>query len=119
MFEELRAAVAGARAREQDAGALTAADALELATLGGARALGMEAEVGSLVPGKQADVTIVSLEGSPFDPVEDLAVAAVLGGSPERVVATLVGGEARYRRDSTEWRDTRRAARKSRSRMLR
>ena len=48
--------------------ALTAAAALELATLGGARVLGLDAEIGSLVPGKQADLTVISLENSPFDP---------------------------------------------------
>ena len=119
VFEELRAAVAGARAREQDAGALLAREALELGTLAGARVLGLEDEVGSLVPGKQADLVVVSLEGSPFDPAEDPAAALVLGGSPDRVLATLVGGEERYRKGTTEWRDLRRAARSARSRMLR
>jgi cytosine/adenosine deaminase-related metal-dependent hydrolase len=119
MFEELRAAVAGARAREGDAGALPARDALELGTIQGARVLGLGGEVGSLAPGKQADLVVVSLEGSPFDPVEDPAAAVVLGGSPDRVLATLVGGEERYRKGQTEWRDLRRAARSARSRMLR
>ena len=41
MFDEMRAAIVGARAREGRPDALTAADALELATLGGARALGL------------------------------------------------------------------------------
>ena len=119
MFEELRAAVAGARARERDAGALLAADALELGTLGGARALGLDDQVGSIVPGKQADLAVVSLEDSPLDPVEDPATAVVLGGSPDRVLATLVGGDERYRKGSTAWRDIRRAGRSARSRMLR
>jgi len=51
-------------------------------------------------------------------PVEDPVAAAVLGGSPERVLATLVGGEDRYRRGTTVWRDLTRAARRARSRML-
>ena len=42
MFDEMRAAIVGARAREGRPDALTAADALELATLGGARALGLD-----------------------------------------------------------------------------
>ena len=118
LFEELRTAIVAARARAGRPDALSAARALELATLGGARVLGLDAEVGSLVPGKQADLAVVSLDGSPFDPVEDPATAVVLGGSPDRVAATLVHGEDRYRRGTSAWPDSRRAARKARSRML-
>jgi len=119
LFEELRTAIVAARAREQNPEALSARRALELATLGGARVLGLADEVGSLVPGKWADLAVVSLEGSPFEPVEDPAAAVVLGGSPDRVAATLVAGEDRYRRGTSAWPDSRRAARKARSRMLR
>ena len=80
--------------------------------------LGIEGQVGSIVPGKQADLTVISLAGSPFDPVEDCVTAAVLGGSPERVTATLVAGEQRYLRGTSEWPDSTRAARSARSRML-
>jgi len=118
LFEELRTAIVVARARARRPDALPAARALELATLGAARVLGMEDEVGSLVPGKHADLTVISLAGSPFDPVEDPAAAVVLGGSPDRVAATLVDGEDRYRRGTTAWPDSRRAARRARSRML-
>jgi cytosine/adenosine deaminase-related metal-dependent hydrolase len=119
LFEELRTAIVAARARAQRPDALTAARALELATLGGARVLGLEHEVGSLVPGKSADLAVVSLEGSPLDPVEDPVAAVVLGGSPDRVAATLVAGEDRYRRGTSAWPDTTRAARSARSSMLR
>ena len=69
MFDELRAAVMAARARERRPDALLAADALELATLGGARVLGLDDEIGSLVPGKRADITVLSLAGSAVHPV--------------------------------------------------
>jgi 5-methylthioadenosine/S-adenosylhomocysteine deaminase len=118
LFEEARTAIVAARARAGRPDALSAARALELATIGGARVLGMDAEVGSLVPGKRADLAVVSLEDSPFAPVEDPVVSLVLGGSPERVAATLVAGEDRYRRGTTAWPDSRRAARRARSRML-
>jgi 5-methylthioadenosine/S-adenosylhomocysteine deaminase len=119
LFDELRGAVVAARARERRPDALSAHRALELATMGGARVLGLDRDVGSLVPGKWADLAVVSLDDSPLDPVEDPVVAAVLGGSPERVAATLVAGEDRYRRGTSAWPDSRRAARRARSRMLR
>jgi cytosine/adenosine deaminase-related metal-dependent hydrolase len=118
MFDELRAAVAGARARERRPDALTAAAALELATLGGARALGLDRETGSLLPGKQADLAIVSFAGTPFVPWEDPVTATVLGGSPERVVATLVSGEARYEEGGKTWLELTDAARSARARLL-
>jgi 5-methylthioadenosine/S-adenosylhomocysteine deaminase len=118
VFEELRAAIAVARARERRADALAAAEALELATLGSARVLGLEDEVGSLAAGKRADLAVVSVEGSPYHPWEDPAAAVVLGGSPERVITTLVDGEARYERGGFEWHELRRRAGSARSRML-
>jgi 5-methylthioadenosine/S-adenosylhomocysteine deaminase len=118
MFDELRTAVMTARAREKRPDALLTADALELATLAGARLLSLDDEVGSLVPGKQADITVLSLSDSQFLPWEDPVGATVLGGSPERIVATLVGGEERYRRGGTEWRGSTSDARRARARML-
>jgi cytosine/adenosine deaminase-related metal-dependent hydrolase len=118
MFDELRAAVAGARAREKRPDALSAADALELATLGGARALGLERDRGSLTPGKRADLTILSLEGSPFVPWEDPVTATVLGGSPSRVVATLVSGQTRYEKGGKTWLELIDAAHGARERLL-
>src|SRR3989442_677096 len=118
LFDELRAAVSAARARETRSDALSALEALELATLGSARALGLEREVGSLAPCKRADLAVVSLEGSPYFPWEDPTVAVVFGGSPDRVVATFVDGETRYEKGGVEWHELRSAATSARSRML-
>lgn len=118
MFEEIRTAIVGARARARRPDALPASVALELATLGGARVLGLDDRIGSLAPGKQADLTVISLAGSPVDPVEDPVIAAVLGGSPDRVTATLVAGDTRYAKGTSAWPDSRRAARRARSKML-
>jgi 5-methylthioadenosine/S-adenosylhomocysteine deaminase len=119
MFEELRTAIYLARARARRADALSAADALELATLGGARALGLDREIGSLAPGKRADLTVVSLSGSPYLPWEDPSTAIVFGGSPERVAVTLVDGETRYEKGSFEWHEVRSTSASARYRMLR
>ena len=118
MFDEMRAAIMGARAREGRPEALTAADALELATLGGARALGLEGSRGSLVPGKQADLTVLSLGDTAFVPWEDPVTGAVLGGSPQGVVATLVSGEPRYEKGGKTWLELIAAARSARGRLL-
>ena len=118
MFEELRAAILAARARERRPDALSVHDALAMATIEGARALGLGDRTGSLVPGKQADLAVITLRESPFIPLEDPVTAVVLGGSPERVTATLVAGEDRYRKGTTDWRDLRSRAARARSRML-
>jgi cytosine/adenosine deaminase-related metal-dependent hydrolase len=118
IFEELRTALYVARAREQRGDALSASEALELATLGSARALHLEDEVGSLAPGKRADLAVVSLTGSPYLPVEDPAAAVVFGGSPERVLFTLVEGRPRYEKGVTDWHELTAAAARMRERML-
>jgi cytosine/adenosine deaminase-related metal-dependent hydrolase len=119
MFEELRTAIVMARAREQRADALRADEALALATIDAARALRLEAEVGTLTAGKRADLTVVSLAGSPYHPVEDPAAAVVFGGSPERVLETIVDGQTRYRKQTEEeWREVRSIASGARARML-
>lgn len=118
MFDELRAAVMGARVRERRPGAISAGEALELATLGSARALGLDTEIGSLAPGKRADLTVVSLEGSPYLPWEDPVGAVVFGGSPGRVLLTVVDGTERYRRGTTEWHELTAAAQGARGRLL-
>jgi 5-methylthioadenosine/S-adenosylhomocysteine deaminase len=115
----MRTAVAMARARDRRAAALPASRALELATAGAARALRMDDRVGTLTPGKRADLTVVSLAGSPYHPVEDPAAAVVFGGSPERVLETIVDGQTRYRKeDEDRWREVRSIASGARARML-
>jgi 5-methylthioadenosine/S-adenosylhomocysteine deaminase len=118
VFEELRAAVYAARARSRRPGALTAADALRLATLDAARALRMDAEVGTLTAGKRADLAVVSLAGSPHQPMEDPAAAVVFGGSPDRVLETIVDGHTRYRTEEFDWREVRSTASAARQIML-
>ena len=118
MFEELRFVVACARARERRPAVLTCAQALELATLGSARALGLASEVGSLLPAKRADIVIVALDRTSLLPWDDPEAAVVLGGSPDRVVLTVVDGETRYEKGEFEWDVLRSASATARGRML-
>jgi cytosine/adenosine deaminase-related metal-dependent hydrolase len=71
--------------------ALSVRQALELATLGGARLLGREAEIGSLELGKLADVALWRLDTLPHAGIAD-PVAALVLGSPAPLELLLVNG---------------------------
>src|SRR5918992_1439189 len=71
---------------------MSGATGLELATLGGARALGIEAEAGSLDAGKWADLAVIEALPDGGDPEREMLEAAAGGG----VAATLVGGNLVY-----------------------
>ena len=90
-----RAAPGAARRRAWPAAraALTARDALELATIGGARCLGRDDEIGSLEAGKLADVALWRLDGLAHAGIAD-PVAALVLGAPRPVELLLVGGRA-------------------------
>jgi 8-oxoguanine deaminase len=89
---ELRQALLAARLRGGPQ-ALTAREALALGTIHGARCLGREAEIGSLEPGKLADVALWRLDGLDHAGIADPVAALVLGPRP-RVEHLLVGGRA-------------------------
>lgn len=98
MFEEMRAAAGGARSRERNVAALSAGEALDLATRGGARALGLDAEIGTLTPGKRADLCVVRLDGLHLAPaaLDDPVSALVWGARAGDVAFTLVDGQVLY-----------------------
>jgi 5-methylthioadenosine/S-adenosylhomocysteine deaminase len=80
MFEEMATAAFLAKHASGDPTVAPAAAVLEMATLGGARALGLEDRIGSLEPGKRADLIVVGL-GEPrmhpvYDPVSHLVYTA-------------------------------------------
>jgi cytosine/adenosine deaminase-related metal-dependent hydrolase len=79
-------------------GAMTVREAVELGTLGGARVLGREADIGSLEPGKLADVALWRLDTLPHAGVAD-PVAALVLGSPPPLELLLVGGRTIVERD--------------------
>ena len=80
VLQEMRQAALLAKAVAQDAEAVPAHTALHMATLAGARAMGLDERIGSILPGKRADLTAIRLAGpglSPvFDPVSHLVYCA-------------------------------------------
>jgi 5-methylthioadenosine/S-adenosylhomocysteine deaminase len=97
LIEEGRFASLLARSRSDTKRFIPAGEILELMTLGGARALGLEKKTGSLEIGKQADVAIVSLQNPAQIPVYDPAAAIVFASNGRDVILTLVAGEEIYR----------------------
>ena len=96
LFEEMRFGVLMQRANWRKSDSPGAKEFLEMATLGGARALGLEAEIGTLEPGKLANVCVVrlnELHSAPsFDPYSSLVYAS----RASDVIFTLIGGEVKF-----------------------
>jgi len=97
MFDEMRTALFLHRAIGRDVSVLTAEKCIQIATLGAADALGMADAVGSLEPGKQADLIAVDISRSHFAPVTDPYSALVYGANQDDVTFACVGGDVLYR----------------------
>jgi len=91
ILAEARAAILAQRARAARHDVFCARDALFLATLGGARALGLDAEVGSLEVGKSADLAAFPLEHSAV-PVHDPEATAIFALPGTRAAFVTVAG---------------------------
>ena len=102
LFGAMRTALALARGAAHEAALavgetldrvpLTAAEVLAMATIEGARAIGLDDRIGSLEPGKQADVLILRADAPNLAPVTDPVAATVLAAGVQNVDAVLVAG---------------------------
>jgi cytosine/adenosine deaminase-related metal-dependent hydrolase len=107
MFTIMRAGFASERARvnaeywERDepipATMLTARDMLQMATVNGAKVAGLEGKVGSLSPGKKADVVLIDARSINVTPYHDATCAVVLSADVSNVDTVIIGGEVRKR----------------------
>ena len=93
MFSVMKTAALLHRVHTLRPDALTAEQVLEMATLGGARALGLESEMGSLEAGKKADVILLDLRKPHLTPVYDLPTAIVHGASASDVDTVIIDGQ--------------------------
>jgi len=113
LLEEVRHAALFARARSGP-DALTVRNALELATLGGAQVLGRADEIGSVEPGKLADLALWRMDTLPHAGIAD-PVAALVLGSPPPLQLLVVGGRTVVERDRLVTVDEERLARDAES----
>jgi len=92
MFAEMRLA-STLQAVRRGPGALPARDALAMATREGARALGLESELGSIEPGKRADLIVIDRERPHLATAPDPFSAIAYAARPSDVRLTIVEGE--------------------------
>ena len=104
MLEEARFALLMARSGTDGATGkmLDAETLLRTATSGGARALGLEDQIGELRPGLQADFAIVSFAGTHQQPSQDPAGTLIFSSSGRDVLVTVVAGRELYREGRLE-----------------
>jgi 5-methylthioadenosine/S-adenosylhomocysteine deaminase len=119
MFNQMRSVLTLQRARAAADGKspVSARDVLEYATVEGARANGLESRVGTLTPGKQADVIMLRTDRVNVTPLNDPATAVVSGMDTSNVDTVLIGGHVMKRHGElmhVDWPAVRRAVTESR-----
>ncbi len=97
LFQEMRHAALLAKGASEDATTLNAHAVLHAATLGGARALSLDSRIGSLRPGKEADLCAVRLDDWLLQPCFDPASHLVYAAGREQVTHTWIRGKIAMR----------------------
>jgi 5-methylthioadenosine/S-adenosylhomocysteine deaminase len=97
MFEAMRVASLLQKVRTADPRVLGAVAALEMATMGGARALGLTSQIGSLEPGKRADLIVVGMRAARQTPMYDPVSHLVYTTRGDDVRTTIVNGRVLMR----------------------
>jgi 5-methylthioadenosine/S-adenosylhomocysteine deaminase len=92
MLGEMRSAALHAKGQSNDPTALPADQALAMATINGARALRLDHQVGSIVPGKAADLIAVNLDSLATQPVYDPVTQIVYSAGRDQISDVWVNG---------------------------
>ena len=93
LFGELKSATLLAKINSMDATALTASEALTLGTLGGAKALGMDKNIGTIEAGKLADLIAVDLYQIEMQPIHDVFSQLIYVNNGSHVTHSWIQGE--------------------------
>jgi 5-methylthioadenosine/S-adenosylhomocysteine deaminase len=95
LFQEMRLTALLAKGQSEHAESISAHQALRMATLGGAQALGLDATIGSIIPGKSADLCAVSFDDVGLAPCYNPASHLVYAAGREHVSDVWVCGKIR------------------------
>ena len=114
LLEEMQTAALLAKGVSGNAEAVSAAEALEMATLAGAIALGLDGEIGSLLPGKAADCVALDLSAANTQPVYDPASQVAYSCKSSQVSDVWVRGKALMEAGRLRWDDEDRILAKAR-----
>lgn len=98
MFSEIRLAALLAKGLSHDATAISAHQAIEMATINGAKALKLEDKIGSIEIGKLADLIAVDFSGFNMQPCYDPISHLVYAASREQVSHCWVNGDLKYQK---------------------
>ena len=96
-FDVIRSCIAVARIRADDPEVMQAPDALALATIGSARAMGLDDRIGSIEPGKRADLQLVDMRRFGLTPVTDPIRTLVYHAHAKDVETVMVDGRVLVR----------------------
>jgi cytosine/adenosine deaminase-related metal-dependent hydrolase len=97
MVREMRQAALIHKSYVDDPLVVTAEQAIEMATLGGAVAMGIDDRVGSIEPGKNADIILIGLRGLSLTPASNPVSNLVYSGSGDAVDTVIVNGKVLMR----------------------
>ncbi len=95
MFREMFLVTALSKLRNMDASSIDAAEVLKMATVNGARAMGLN-DADYLAEGKLADIIMLDMNQPNMQPVNNIVKNIVYSGSKSNVVMTMIGGIIRY-----------------------
>ncbi|MBP5331866.1 MAG: amidohydrolase [Lachnospiraceae bacterium] len=93
LFREMTIEALIHKGLNKDAVTVSAADVLKMATIGGAKALGRESELGRIEEGYKADITIIDLKTPAFTPANNLVSALIYSGTGNEVDTVIVNGK--------------------------
>lgn len=92
LFEEMKYTALLQKGIEEDATLLPSYEVLKMATINGAKALGLENQIGTIEEGKKADIILLELNEAVTNPINDICSDIVYNAKGTNVITTIING---------------------------